>query len=99
MADPLQPVDVHNNPISVGSRVQILEIPAWLVHDLPEQEVLRLRKCEGQVMKILEVDQFGYVWFGANDEGRWFCLRPHEVLSVKKLIGAKTAGTRCSQPA
>lgn len=33
-------------------------------------------------MKILEVDQYDYIWFGANNEGRWFCLKDNEVEAV-----------------
>ncbi|MBB6092909.1 ABC-type dipeptide/oligopeptide/nickel transport system permease subunit [Povalibacter uvarum] len=30
-------------------------------------------------MRILEIDTHGYVWFGTDNLGRWFCLRPEEV--------------------
>jgi hypothetical protein len=75
-------VDAHNKPISAGCLVRIIKIPTWLMHDLPKQEVRRLLQCEGSIMKILEVDQYGYIWFGANNEGRWFCLKQNEVEAV-----------------
>jgi len=71
--------DAHNKPITAGSFVRIIKIPTWLTHDLPEQEVKRLLQCEGSIMEILEVDNYGYIWFGTNNEGRWFCLKPNEV--------------------
>ena len=66
-------------PIAVGDSVLILAIPGWLTHDLPEEEVQRLLQCEGTVMRVLEIDSYGYLWFGAKDEGRWFCLTHNEV--------------------
>ncbi|QKE62482.1 hypothetical protein HNE05_03610 [Aquipseudomonas campi] len=75
-------IDAHKKTITAGSFVRIIEIPTWLTHDLPEQEVQRLRQCEGSIMKILEVDKYGYIWFGTNNEGRWFCLKPDEVEAV-----------------
>jgi hypothetical protein len=71
--------DAPNKPITAGSFVRIIKMPTWLTHDLPDQEVDRLLQCEGSIMKILEVDKYGYIWFGANNEGRWFCLKPNEV--------------------
>jgi len=73
----------HIRPISVGDSVLILAIPGWLTHDLPEEEVQRLLQCEGTVMRVLEVDSYGYLWFGARDEGRWFCLTHNEIERVE----------------
>lgn len=70
-------------PIAVGDLVLILAIPGWLTHDLPEEEVQRLLQCEGTVMRVLEVDSYGYLWFGARDEGRWFCLTNNEIERVE----------------
>ena len=70
--------DRHGRRIEVGSDAKILAIPDWLTHDLPVEDVERLKKTEGTVMQVLEIDAHGYVWFG-NNSGRWFCLRPNEV--------------------
>jgi hypothetical protein len=76
-------VDADGQPIAVGSEARILSIPQWLTNDLPEEDVVRLKAQEGKVMRVLEVDAHGYVWFGTDNAGRWFCLRPSEVLVVQ----------------
>jgi hypothetical protein len=69
--------------IAVGDEVRILCIPQWLTHELPEEDVARLKTREGKIMRVLELDAHGYIWFGSNNAGRWFCLRPVDVLLVK----------------
>ena len=54
--------------------VRVLTIPQWLTHDLPAEEVHRLKAVEGTVRSISEIDAHGYIWI----EG-WFSLRPEEV--------------------
>jgi hypothetical protein len=76
-------VDADGQPIAVGDEARILSIPQWLTNDLPEEDVTRLKAQEGKVMRVIEVDAHGYVWFGTDDTGRWFCLRPSEVLVVQ----------------
>jgi hypothetical protein len=75
-------VDAYGQTIAVGDDARILSIPQWLTHDLPEEEVSSLKKQEGTIMRILEIDAHGYVWFGTDNSGRWFCLRPSEVQVV-----------------
>ena len=76
---PLKPVDARGNTITAGDAVVIPRpLPDWLVHDLPSEDVARLREQEGQVMRIFEIDEYGYVWFG--DGSPWFSLRPSEVV-------------------
>jgi hypothetical protein len=72
-------IDSTGRTIEVGVDAKILTIPAWLTHDLPDDEVARLKTTEGTIMRVLEIDPHGYVWFGTNNSGRWFCLRPNEV--------------------
>lgn len=72
-------IDFRGQPIEVGLDAKILTIPTMLTHDLPDDETARLKAIEGSVMRVLEIDKRGYVWFGTNDSGRWFCLRPNEV--------------------
>lgn len=74
-------VDKKGKPISVGANATIPTMPSWLLADLPADEVTALRQLEGTVMPIVEIDEYGYVWFGANGkDSRWFCLRPEEVI-------------------
>jgi hypothetical protein len=70
-------------PIAVGDDAKILSIPHWLTDDLPAEDVARLKAQEGKIMRVLEVDVHGYIWFGTDNTGRWFCLRPSEVLVVQ----------------
>jgi hypothetical protein len=74
---PLPAFDSNGRSLAAGDLVRIGAMPAWLVHDLPHDEVARLRACENSVMQIHEIDPYGYVWFG--NDGSWFSLRPCEV--------------------
>jgi hypothetical protein len=75
-------IDSRGRRIDVGSDARILTIPEWLTHDLPTDEIERLKAAEGTIMRVLEIDAHGYIWFGTNNSGRWFCLRPAEVQVV-----------------
>lgn len=59
---PLDPRDRDGTPVGVGDRVTILEIPDWLVHDLPAHEAASIRACAGQSMEVGEIDRYGYLW-------------------------------------
>ena len=74
---PLPAVDAHGVAIRQGTLARILTIPEWLTHDLPSEDVAKLKAVEGTVMRVFEIDAYGYVWFG--DCGPWFSLRPSEV--------------------
>lgn len=74
--------DANGSPVVVGAMARIPAIPHWLLHDLPEEDVAELRRCEGTWMEVLEIDAHGYVWFAAKDGGRWFCLKPEEIEMV-----------------
>jgi hypothetical protein len=72
--------DANGKVISVGSLVLIRKIPVWLTHDLPVEDVERLKAVEGTLMRVAEIDRFGYVWLAADDVSTgWFCLKPNEV--------------------
>jgi streptogramin lyase len=77
---PLAPIDANGRAVRAGDLATILTIPHWLTHDLPQEEVVRLKVCEGKVMRIVEIDAYGTVWFG--EDGPWFCLRPSEIAVV-----------------
>jgi hypothetical protein len=73
--------DAHGRTICCGMRDRILTIPDWLTHDLPPDEVLVLRRLEGEIKRVVEIDASGYVWFSAEDSGDpWFRLHLEEVL-------------------
>jgi len=78
---PLPAIDAEGKPIHTGQRVLIPTIPASLTHDLPDDDVARLKVMEGKVLPILELDAYGYAWFGEADP--WFSLRPCDVIVVK----------------
>lgn len=74
-------IDKEGTPISVGLNAIIPAMPSWLLADLPTDDVIALRQLEGTVMSIVEIDKYGYVWFGTNGkDSRWFCLRQEEVI-------------------
>ncbi len=74
---PLESTDANGKQIQVGALVRIPEMPEWLIHDLPKQDIENLRSVTGTVMPVVEIDPYGYVWFG--DNGPWFSLRPDEI--------------------
>ena len=78
MRIPLPLLDKHGVIVRLGGLVHIPVIPDWLVSGLPLQDVEALRKVEGSAMRVTEIDQFGYIWFGS-----WFCLRPDDVESLE----------------
>ncbi len=72
--------DANGNVISIGSLVRVPKIPDSLTCDLPSEDVRRLKGVEGSLLRVTEIDRFGYVWLGADDESAgWFCLRPNEI--------------------
>jgi hypothetical protein len=77
---PLPPIESRGQALAEGDVVLIPEMPRYLVHDLPAEDVARLRTFEGKSMPILEIDGYGSVWFGEEDP--WFSLQPFEVTLV-----------------
>ncbi|MGO1068286.1 hypothetical protein [Lysobacter sp. CA199] len=86
---PLAATDSSGQAIVEGSRVRIGVMPQWLIHDLPAEDVARLRAVEGRVLPVLEIDGFGYLWFGDHDP--WFCLMPTEVTLDSESVPAGKA--------
>ena len=83
----LEPIDSAGNVLSADSVVRILNIPEWLTHDLPADEVAQLKALTGSTMQVLELDSYGYVWFGSSDGTKWFCIRPSDTLVVTQNRG------------
>lgn len=77
---PLPAIDQAGNPVHAGQWVRIPVIPEWLTHDLPVEEVSRLKAVEGKAMRILELDAYGYAWFSEN--GPLFSVRPDDVVGT-----------------
>ncbi len=86
---PLEPLDRAGNLVNVGDTVIILEIPEWLVHDLPPNEAAVIRSCAGSLMEVYEIDSHGYFWVSiitkeTEDEYQCqrFIMEPNNVLKV-----------------
>jgi hypothetical protein len=80
-------MDRAGNPVSEGETVRILEIPDWLVHDLPAQEAAVVKACAGSEMIVTEIDSYGYFWVRtvtseSEDEysEQSFAMEPNNVL-------------------
>ena len=71
---------MSGRPIVEGSRVRIPVMPHALIHDLPAEDIAHLRAVEGQVLPVLEIDGYGFLWFG--EHAPWFSLMPGEVTLV-----------------
>jgi len=76
---PLAAIDANGRALHEGQRVRIETMPIGLLHDLPENDVARLRALEGTPLPILGFDAYGYVWFGDGEP--WFSMRPDEVIA------------------
>ena len=82
---PPSPLDFAGNVLTVGTRVVIQTVESC-AHDLPEDDQLRLRALVGKVRSILEIDQFGFIWFDSEDSevSASFCQQPVEVLLFER---------------
>ena len=78
---PLSPVDESGRPIAVGAKVRIVSV-ASCARGLPREDQVRLRSYEGKTFQVLEIDRYGMVWFGADDGGGNFSLKPEEVAVI-----------------
>ena|SRR5690349_1153379 len=77
---PLAAINANGRPLHDGQRVRIAAMPTSLLHDLPEDDIARLRALEGVPLPILGFDAYGYAWFG--DDAPWFSVRPDEVVAL-----------------
>jgi hypothetical protein len=78
---PLPPVDAAGRQITVGSKARIVSV-ASCAKGLPAEDQARLRSYEGQTLEVVDIDRFGFVWFGYKASGGNFSLMPNEVLIV-----------------
>lgn len=84
---PLEPIDSEGNEIVAGDPVRLLSIPEWLWADLDEDSALVVKSCEGKVMVIQEIDDYGYAWVQTathDSESEYssnsFCMEPKRLL-------------------
>ena len=77
---PLSPNDAGGNLLALGIPVLIQSVESC-AHDLPEEDQLRLRRLVGRARTILEIDEYGFLWFDSEDDDASanFCLFPKEV--------------------
>lgn len=77
--------DSKGNVIHLGWMVRVITIPEWLTHDLPHDEVIRLKATRGSIMRVIEIDKFGFIWLGADASNNgWFCLKPSDIEVVEE---------------
>lgn len=74
---PLAAADADGLALAVGTLVRIPAMPDWLLRHLPDDEADALRNYEGTTLPVLDIDRYGYLWFG--EASARFCLRPGEV--------------------
>ena len=57
--------------IKLGDYVKLVELPEWLIHDLPDDEKAQIVSYIGKTAVITEIDNYGYYWlgFGVVTEG------------------------------
>ena len=86
---PLEPIDLAGNELREGDKVKILAIPDSLLKGLEEKDQDVVKNCEGEVMTITEVDEYGYMWvkkptLETEDqyESNSFSLEPKHLLKV-----------------
>jgi hypothetical protein len=86
---PLLPKDRNGNPIAVGDTVKILDIPAWLTHDLDEESKQVVNSCNGKNMIICEIDSYGFAWVETvtlstdiEYKSNNFCMEPNNLLKL-----------------
>jgi hypothetical protein len=75
--------DSTGSPVGIGMQAKILTIPEWLTHDLPEEDVVAVDKTRDTIMRIVDIDAHGYIWFGSADGSPWFCVQPSNILVIE----------------
>jgi hypothetical protein len=84
---------MSESALRVGERVRLINVPEWLVHDLPIEDRNSIEKHLGCVFELTEVDANGYIWMGfatTNEDdaqngiyrGQTFCVTPDCVVKV-----------------
>ena len=55
-------IDRNGRPVTVGTRVRVLEIAEFLKRDIPPDEWQRLQTMVGEVFEVYEIDEYGIAW-------------------------------------
>ncbi len=69
--------DRHGAPVTVGTRVRVVEIASFLEGDLPIEEWQDLKTMLGEVFEVYEIDENDGAWvekIWKQDDG---CERSH----------------------
>jgi len=59
---PLKPIDCNGYGLKESDYVLVKTIPESLTHNLPEESQSYIKSCEGEIMKINEIDDYGFLW-------------------------------------
>lgn len=59
---PLEPIDCDGVRIQETDFVLVRKIPESLTHDFDQESKKHVMSCEGKIMKIDEIDDYGFVW-------------------------------------
>jgi hypothetical protein len=78
---PLSPVDAFGHSFSVGARVHILSV-ASCATDLPSEDQIALKSYEGKDFTVVDIDEYGMLWFDTDGGLRSFCLLAREVVAI-----------------
>jgi hypothetical protein len=54
--------DRHGAPVTVGTRVRVVEIASFLERDLPSDEWQDLKTIVGEVFEVYEIDEYDGAW-------------------------------------
>ena len=65
--------------VQTGDRVRIVNIPEWLLRDLPEEDRKRLAAQKGEIVTVLELMPHGYLWLSFVDGADGFSLQLSDV--------------------
>jgi len=89
--------------IRVGDRVRLLDMPDWLLRDLPEDEQIEMRSFVGKCSEVEEIDNHGYYWVGFGSlvildgtsyyTGHSFCIQVEYLQLVSRKEDTMSAFT------
>ena len=68
---------MSSSGIQAGDRARIIDIPDWLLRDLPEEDQQRLKAQQGQVVTVLKLMPHGFLSFADGSDG--LSLQPSNV--------------------
>lgn len=54
--------DTYGKPVTVGTRVRVLSLPAGVIDMVDAEEVDRVKSMVGEVLEVEEIDEYGCAW-------------------------------------